>query len=320
MTTRKAVDKADTDHGWHKVADDLREATVCADFTASERVVLGWVEAMTYGRKLLADGKMVPLKMTPFTWRRVARDTGRSIGRIHEAGHSLIDSKVLVVDRRGWVGYNTRVALWDVTILGGGFRSRMGVVTADDLEKENGGGPPANAKPHRGASGSSNGQSDQVGAKTRPQAKGRPLDATVAASFERIYAIYPRKDGKAMAAKVWAAIGLGAEDVVLAGIRRDCRRPDWNKDAHRWVPKLDRWLKERRWEDSDGSQASAKTSTAQQKCRVCHSKQTAAGAKWCADCSWCFKCDKEGRESTKPPAQLKERKEGGLMCLKCAGQ
>jgi hypothetical protein len=73
----------------------------------------------------------------------------------------------------------------------------------------------------------------------------------VRASFDRFWAVYPKKDGKANAAKAWR--GLKADealvDRIIADVRRRSGSRDWRKDGGEFIPLPTSYLRGRRWED-----------------------------------------------------------------------
>jgi hypothetical protein len=68
------------------------------------------------------------------------------------------------------------------------------------------------------------------------------------ADFLTAYAAYPRKVGKAEAAKVWTRQKPDLSTVVSA-LAWQSKQPDWTKDGGQFVPHMATWLNQRRWED-----------------------------------------------------------------------
>jgi hypothetical protein len=68
------------------------------------------------------------------------------------------------------------------------------------------------------------------------------------ADFLTAYAAYPRKVGKAEAAKVWTRQKPDLSTVVAA-LAWQSKQPDWTKDGGQFVPHMATWLNQRRWED-----------------------------------------------------------------------
>ena len=73
----------------------------------------------------------------------------------------------------------------------------------------------------------------------------------VRASFDRFWAVYPKKDGKANAAKVWRALrpNEALVDRIIADVRRRSASADWRKDSGTFIPLPTTYLRGRRWED-----------------------------------------------------------------------
>lgn len=67
----------------------------------------------------------------------------------------------------------------------------------------------------------------------------------------------------------------------------------------------------------EGQYGSAPVKTAPAvKCLGCSSRKPEPGAKFCRECSWCYKCDNDGRESKKDPTNL-TRTDKGQLCGDC---
>ena len=75
--------------------------------------------------------------------------------------------------------------------------------------------------------------------------------------FEKLWNAYPKKTahGKALAEFRQVAPDPQLLSVMLAAVGQWTAAPEWQKDAGRWVPKLDRWLRESRWLDVPGVSA-----------------------------------------------------------------
>ncbi len=70
------------------------------------------------------------------------------------------------------------------------------------------------------------------------------------ALFDRFWAAYPRKIDKDKARRAWKKLKVDPEllKVILAGVERDRRSPQWAEDGGRYVPYPATWLNNRRWE------------------------------------------------------------------------
>ncbi|MBQ2427750.1 MAG: hypothetical protein II264_04600 [Ruminococcus sp.] len=69
--------------------------------------------------------------------------------------------------------------------------------------------------------------------------------------FSRFWDAYPRKENKTAAVKAWNALKPDAElvDQMLLVITAKAGTEEWKKENGRFVPRADKWLSERRWED-----------------------------------------------------------------------
>ena len=71
--------------------------------------------------------------------------------------------------------------------------------------------------------------------------------------FSRFWDAYPRKENKTAAVNAWNALMPDRElvDRMLAAIKAKSKSEEWTKQNGRFVPRADKWLSERRWEDSE---------------------------------------------------------------------
>lgn len=94
-------------------------------------------------------------------------------------------------------------------------------------------------------------------AESKPKARGR-RSAYKPDWFDALWKIYPRKDAKAAAQKKWDALRPDRETcrAMMAGLERDKRSEQWQRDGGRYIPMLSTYLNQRRWEDQgvDASQ------------------------------------------------------------------
>ena len=71
--------------------------------------------------------------------------------------------------------------------------------------------------------------------------------------FERLWAVYPRKEAKELARSAWHRLWRHGEvpalDVLLGALDRFRASVSWNKEHGRFVPQLVNWLRGRRWLD-----------------------------------------------------------------------
>jgi hypothetical protein len=70
-------------------------------------------------------------------------------------------------------------------------------------------------------------------------------------SFDRFWALYPRKTDKLKARKAWDRLkpenGLAEE--ILAAVGRQRTWPAWSKDGGAFIPHASTWLRGERWKD-----------------------------------------------------------------------
>ena len=71
--------------------------------------------------------------------------------------------------------------------------------------------------------------------------------------FERLWAVYPRKEAKELARSAWHQLWRHGEvpalDVLLGALDRFRASVSWNKEHGRFVPQFVNWLRGRRWLD-----------------------------------------------------------------------
>ena len=83
----------------------------------------------------------------------------------------------------------------------------------------------------------------------------RALERPVKAWFDRLWAIYPKKQAcypaqAALAAMAWELTEADI-DRMEAMIRTNAASAEWTKEGGRYVPRLDRWLASKPWLDGD---------------------------------------------------------------------
>lgn len=69
--------------------------------------------------------------------------------------------------------------------------------------------------------------------------------------FDRFWKAYPRKEGKAAAAKAWNDIQPDEALVarMVSAVEAKKRSPEWTQENGKFIPHPAKWLSERRWED-----------------------------------------------------------------------
>lgn len=69
--------------------------------------------------------------------------------------------------------------------------------------------------------------------------------------FDRFWKAYPRKEGKAAAAKAWNDIQPDESLVsrMVSVVEVKARSPEWTQDNGKYIPHPAKWLSDRRWED-----------------------------------------------------------------------
>lgn len=114
--------------------------------------------------------------------------------------------------------------------------------------------------------------------------------------FDRIYASYPNKDRKQAASDVWRALepDRALAETILADIQRRSRH-GWVKFERRFIPQLQRYLRERQWEDEATGDPGVLEDDPY------------------ANMSWAWQCPKCGQIHEGTQAQSKARR-----CLKAA--
>jgi len=70
-------------------------------------------------------------------------------------------------------------------------------------------------------------------------------------SFERYWSLWPRKEDKQNARRVWAKLSPSEEvlNKILAAVAVRADTIDWQKEKGKWIPLPTTWLNGRRWED-----------------------------------------------------------------------
>lgn len=83
---------------------------------------------------------------------------------------------------------------------------------------------------------------------TERETEKRQRQTERAEEFQRWYALYPKKEGRAKAEEAFAKVKEPV-DLLIAALKRHCQRPDWLKEEGRYIPLPATWLNQRRWED-----------------------------------------------------------------------
>lgn len=85
-------------------------------------------------------------------------------------------------------------------------------------------------------------------------------DAPELAAFDRFWALYPRKVGKASAEKAWKKLKVTADlfNLMAASLAAWSVSTDWTKDGGQFIPHAATWLNGKRWEDELPQAAAAK--------------------------------------------------------------
>lgn len=75
------------------------------------------------------------------------------------------------------------------------------------------------------------------------------------ADFEQLWAVYPRKEGKAEARAAFDQV-TAPTSVLIEAVEQQKRSNQWLDQNGKYIPKLAKWLREERWEDRLGSNPS----------------------------------------------------------------
>ena len=104
--------------------------------------------------------------------------------------------------------------------------------------------------PQGEAAGDAVEQEDKPKAEPKPRARGK-RSAYKPDWFDALWKIYPKKNAKLAAQKKWDALKPDRETcrAILAGLERDKRSEQWQKDKGQYIPLLSTYLHQRRWED-----------------------------------------------------------------------
>jgi hypothetical protein len=75
--------------------------------------------------------------------------------------------------------------------------------------------------------------------------------AEMQGGFDRIWAIYPRKEKRAKAERIFRKARIDPELMaqIIEAIEKQSKTDKWRSDGGRWVPLLENYLRDRRWED-----------------------------------------------------------------------
>jgi DNA replication protein DnaC len=78
-------------------------------------------------------------------------------------------------------------------------------------------------------------------------------------AFQRFWAVYPRKEKKKRAQKVWARLNPSPEltATILADVTKRVTSFEWTRDGGQYVPQPSTYLIDARWEDESRAGAVA---------------------------------------------------------------
>lgn len=84
-----------------------------------------------------------------------------------------------------------------------------------------------------------------------PKDPGELTEAPYSACFEEFWSIYPRKEAKGAAWKVWQRLrSRPSPDILAEAVERAKATDQWQKEAGKFIPHPATWLNQRRWEDA----------------------------------------------------------------------
>jgi hypothetical protein len=97
----------------------------------------------------------------------------------------------------------------------------------------------------------------QGGRARMAQAPGPAAGSPAPVGFDVVLLAYPRKAGVAKAAAVYAQLAPDAalQAQMLSAIAAWTQDPEWQREGGRFVPKLSKWLEQKRWLDVPGRTA-----------------------------------------------------------------
>lgn len=72
-----------------------------------------------------------------------------------------------------------------------------------------------------------------------------------AESFDRFWAVYPKRKSKAAAHRTWTKLAPSAElvDKIISAVTVQATTEQWTNEAGKYIPEAARWLRDQRWED-----------------------------------------------------------------------
>ena len=82
---------------------------------------------------------------------------------------------------------------------------------------------------------------------------GQTLPGKDACFFSAFWDAYPRQEGKTAAENAWNALKPDRELAkrIISAVETQSRSLQWRKENGRFVPKAEKWIKERGWEDAE---------------------------------------------------------------------
>jgi hypothetical protein len=312
-------EKADTDLGWFKVSDDLGQALARANLNGNEYAVCIWVMCRTYGVRKRIDGKYVARKFTPYTAYQIAKETGRDLSGILRTVRGLLSAErgVLRLSERGEIGFNTRLGVWGKDLVRGtgwedGTGGRASMV--DRRPPQTGVHQIVDGCPPKGGQAST---TAPTRARVEGEIESKPLPLSgveksgdLEAYFNRAWELYPRKESRGSAFRVWRRLKPSIElaATIIVAIKAHRASAKWTEHKGRWVPKMAKWLRNEGWEDAAPATPSDAPKT--RRCERCKTSPVHGDQRFCVgDCSLCSQC-RDVYEDLKPVGSL-------YLCKNC---
>lgn len=81
-----------------------------------------------------------------------------------------------------------------------------------------------------------------------PEKEAQQKQSKADAEFDRFWAAYPRKIGKAAAEKAFSGVKIPADQLIDA-VEKQKQSDQWTREAGRYIPNAATWLNQGRWED-----------------------------------------------------------------------
>ena len=241
---REFTSSPQVEDGYTRIATELVEALMRTRLLSDQSKILWWVIRNTYGWNR---------KTAPFSWWRIAKETKSGRYRIWEKGKDLIQRNILKIenleigiqkDHEKWLKDRTRT----------GHVTRLGAYLGAKAYPVHSTYPVPSTKPYPVPS------TKPYPVPVQPIIQSKTIDNRQENSavnglgredlvriFGKLWQEFPKKEAKKKSLEAW--LKLKPDKALIGRIQSSLEKQIASGKEERFFPRLDRWIRDRRWED-----------------------------------------------------------------------